>query len=472
MESRQVKRTTQTHMDLGKIPPQAIELEEAVLGAILLEREAFAKVAELLKPESFYKDNHVRIYNACCLLKAQGEPIDMLTVVQQLKKTEELEIVGGAYYISQLTNKVASTASIEYHARIIAQKFIQRKIIHLSTDAIREAYEEGTDCFELLNSSIKNLKELEPSHTQTQTIFDAYEELYDNAMKAKEAGGRLGLQCHIVGLNNLLNGINPMLIVIGARPSIGKSALMKSVILSLVKQKIKCKVFSMEVRTAIFINNIIAEEFRIDSRDIANGNISMDQWMKIEKFRDEYLIPYLDVDDNAAVTIQYIEPRIKKAIENGCKIVAIDYLQLMTVNKSDVPPSQREQQIAFLSKNIVRIKKEYNVPILQLCQLSRAVEERKDKKPMLSDLRESGSLEQDAEVVIMIHRPEFYGIYETSKGNSLVGKAKLLVVKHRNGPLGTISCRYEKEFTRFCDEDEIEPFNRKIEKINPEDEPF
>lgn len=474
-DNRKIKKSnTQQLLDIGKLPPQAIELEEAVLGAIMLESESLDKIAELLQPRSFYKDAHSRIYNAICTLKTEHNPIDILTITQQLKKTEELEVVGGAFYVIQLTNKVASSANIEYHAHIIAQKFIQREVIRINTDAIRKAYEEQTDCFELLDENRKELAQLEPTFSKSQSIGEAYDEMFDDSQKAKAAGGRPGLQCHIVGLNNILNGINPCLIVIGARPSIGKSALMKSITLSLILQKIKVKVFSMEVRTSVFLRNIIAEQFQIDSRDIANGNVTFEQWQNIEKFRNEYLIPYLDIDDNPSVTIQYLEPRVKRAIQEGCKLIAIDYLQLMKVNKTDAPVNMREQQVAFLSSSIVRLKATYNIPFLQLCQLSRAVEERKDKKPQLSDLRESGALEQDAEVVILVHRPEHYGIYETTKGNTLVGKAKLLIAKHRNGPLGTVNCNYTKEFTSFTDEDYLEPYGKtqSQNKIPDDENPF
>lgn len=463
----------QYNYDIGKIPPQALEMEDAVLGAIMMESESLEKVAELLQPRSFYRPANESIYNAICILKAEGNPIDIRTVVQQLKKSGELESVGGAFYISQLTNGVASSAHIEYHARVIYEKFIQREIIRINSEGIRKAYEEETNCFELLDENRKQLALLEPTFSKSQSVDDAYNEMFDSAQAALTSGGRGGLQCHIEGLNNILNGINPMLIVIGARPSIGKTALMKGIVLSLIKQRIKVKVFSMEVRASVFITNLLSEQFEIDSRDISNGRVSMENWQKMESFRNDYLKPYLDIDDTPAITIQYLEPRMKKAVENGCKLICIDYLQLMKVNKSDVPPTMREQQVAFLSANIVRLKATYNIPIIQLAQLGRGVEERKDKKPQLSDLRESGALEQDAEVVILIHRPEFYGIYETTKGSSLVGKAKLLIVKHRNGPLGTVNCNYTKEFTRFTDEDYLPPYGTvpPENKILPEDEP-
>lgn len=455
---KKLSRLKQDNLDIGKLPPQAQDVEKSILGAILQMPGTIDKVSEILQPDSFYNDNHSRIYNACLSLKRKNEPIDILTITQELKKTNELQLIGGAYAIVELTNGNISY-QIEHHALIVEQKAIQRRMIKFGVETIKLAYEESTDCFELLDQTITNYKSLQPNTKPKKSMMDAYREMFEKAMAAKENGGHTGLQSGIIRLNEKINGFGPKVILIAARPSIGKSALAKSIVLSIIKQKKKVKWFSLEVPADMIITNLIAEEFNIPNSDILKGNVDFANWQRHEKFRDEYIIPYLDIDDTAGVTIQYIEPRIKKAKEEGCELVVIDYIQLMNVNKYDVPPTMREQQVAFLSKNIVRLKSENKIPILVLCQLNRESESRKDKKPQLSDLRESSALEMDAEVVILIHRPEFYGIFTTDKGTSLRGKAKLIIAKHRGGPLGVVNCNYEGQYTKFSDEDSNNPLN-------------
>ena len=455
-------------IEVGKLPPQAVILEEAVLGAIMLEAECVDIVIGFLKPESFYNDHHRKIYSACLNLKGRGSKIDILTVIQELKRMGELESVGGAYYVTRLTNRVASAGNVDAHAHIVQEKFLAREVIRIASEKITLAYDESTDTLELVDSCERDFKALQPKGNVTQTVKEAYAEMYEDSQRAFNNNGKIGLTTHLDGLNKIMDGFVPGLYICGARPSIGKSSLLKSLTLSLIKQKIKVKIFSLEVKNKINIRSLLSEQFGINSNHIKKGQVSFDSWQEFEKFRDEYLVPYFKVDHTPAISIHYLRREIKKAIEWGAEFIGVDYIQLMKVNRKDLPTgATREQEISFLSSNMKQLSAEFDIPIFCNAQLGRKVEERTNKKPEVSDLREGGSLEQDADAIILIHRPEHYGILETKPNGKndkdfvpvdLRGKAMLIVGKQRDGAIGEVKCLYRKETTSFMDDLGFAPY--------------
>ncbi len=461
-------------MDL-KIQPNAVEFEDIVLGACMLDRDILPVVATILKPDSFYNDKHKVIFEAIMALAIRHNPVDIMTVTQELKRMDKLDWVGGAYFVTGLTNRVSSGANTEYHARIILEKYIAREYIRICYQKAALAYEESTDIFDLMDSTERELKALRPESNILQTTIQAFNEMYDDSQKAAANKGQTGLYCHLQLLNNILDGFVPGLYIVGARPSIGKSSLLKSCILSFIKQRIKCKVFSLEVKQKVFIRSLLAEEFGIDSTRIKKGQVSFEQWAAMDKFRQDFIDPYLIIDDTPAININYFNRGAKKAVDWGAKFIGFDYVQLATVNKKDLPnQATREQEISYITNNLKKTSMELNVPTMALAQLGRKVEDRADKKPQVNDLREGGSLEQDADCIILIHRPEHYGIMKTKDGESLAGKAKLIIGKQRDGNIGVVKTNYRKETTSFTDDLGFNPYGTETVPIisADSDEPF
>jgi replicative DNA helicase len=463
----------------SKLQPQAVDMEEAVLGALMLETEAILIVKDFMSPDYFYKDCNQRIFKAIVNLHKRRDPIDIMSVVLELKSTKELDIVGGAYYISTLTNRVSSAGNIEYHARIVYQKFLQREMIRISSEVLNDAYEESIDIIQLISSTISDFRKVENKILDEGTS-DGIDEVIDKAFNAmdyaKTNKGVLGHPIGIKSVDDYLCGLqNKTVYVIAARPGMGKSALVKTIFVNLAKQKIKVKLFSLEVSAEKFMMNIMSDILETNNRDIFQGNLSDLDKLKL-RGRLEEIKNYMDIDDKAGIYISYFEKKVKKAVKDGCQVVMIDYLQLMNVATSDCDPKNRERQISFLTGNIKRIANENNIPIIQLSQLSRKVDERADHRPTLSDLRESGAIEQDAEAVMFIFRPEYYGVKTDKKGNDLTGLAEIIIAKNRNGETGRAIVRFTPHLTKFEDYNNPEltpglPETNKVHTENQTDNP-
>ena len=439
--------------DLGKLPPQAIDLEEAVLGALMLEKEAVNEVIDILSKDSFYKDAHQKIYNAVLTLFAESKPIDILTVTEQLKKEGELEAVGGPFFISQLTNRVASAANIEFHARIIAQKYIQRELIRISSETIKAAYDESTDVFDLLDSAESNLFKVAEGNIRKST--DTMTDLISQAIKhveemGKKDGGVSGVPTGFGDLDTLTGGFQPSdMVVLAARPGMGKTAFVLSMARNTaVEFKKPIAVFSLEMSSLQLVNRLIASETELSAEKLKKGNLESYEWEQLHAKIGRLAEAPIFIDDTPALSVFELRAKCRRLkAQHDIQMVVIDYLQLMTASSEK---GNREQEISTISRSIKTIAKELSIPIIALSQLSRAVETRGgSKRPMLSDLRESGAIEQDADMVMFIYRPEYYGITEDEDGESVEGIGDIIVAKHRNGALDDIRLKFIPHLAKF-----------------------
>ena len=424
--------------DMGRLQPQARELEEAVLGALMLEKDAYSIVSEILKPECFYEKAHEKIYSAIVDLAISQRPIDMLTVTEQLKKRGELEDVGGPFYISQLTSKVASSAHIEYHARIIAQKYLARELISFTAQIQGKAFDETIDIEDLMQEAEGKLFEISQRNVkkdvlQINPIIKSAMDMLEKAANQKE--GLSGLRTGFIGLDKITSGWqNSDLVIIAARPAMGKTAF----VLSMAKNMVN-----------------VCE---IPGEKIKSGKLEKYEWEQLDfKIRELYDAP-IYIDDTPSLSVFELRTKARRLVrEHGIKCIIIDYLQLM--NASGMNFGSREQEVSTISRSLKGLAKELDIPIIALSQLNRGVEARQGaegKRPQLADLRESGAIEQDADMVCFIHRPEYYKITEDERGNSLVGLAEIIIAKHRNGAVGDVRLRFKAEFAKFMNiEDDI-----------------
>jgi replicative DNA helicase len=446
---------------LGKLPPQALDLEEAVLGALMLEKDALSAVIDILKPDVFYKDSHQKIFEAIQALFQKSSPVDILTVTAQLRQQGELEMIGGAYYITELTNRVASAANIEYHARIISQKFIQRELIRISTEIISSAYEDTTDIFDLLDHAEKNLFDIAQNNLRrdSRKMDDIIRESLDNLEKIKDKiDGLTGVPSGFTALDRITSGWQPSdLVIIAARPAMGKTAFVLSCARNAAVQFGKPVVFfSLEMSSVQLVNRLISGETEIEQEKIRKGHLAEWEWQQLHSKIGKLTEAPLFIDDTPALNIFEFRAKCRRLkAQYDIQMIIIDYLQLMH-GKSDGKGGNREQEIGSISRALKSVAKELNVPVIALSQLSRAVENRPggSKKPMLSDLRESGSIEQDADMVLFLYRPEYYGLTEDEQGRSTVGIGEVIVAKHRNGETGTVPLRFVGKFVKFVDLEE------------------
>jgi replicative DNA helicase len=452
---------TQQLMDIGKMPPQAVELEEAVLGALMLEKDALTNVIDILKPQSFYKDANSRIFHAIEQLFTRSEPVDILTVTQELKKTGELDLVGGAYYITQLTNRVASAANAEFHARIVAQKFIQRELIRISTKTINDAYEDGSDVFDLLDNAEKNLFSIVEGNIKKN--YDKMSTLIRKAIDQIEItknnkGNFSGIPSGLTALDRLTSGWQKSdLVIIAARPAMGKTALVLSMARNAAVDFNKAvAVFSLEMSSLQLVTRLIASESELSSEKLKKGNLEDYEFQQLNDKIKKLAEAPLFIDDTPGLSVFELRAKARRLKEqHKIELIIVDYLQLMTAGGEG--KGNREQEIATISRSLKGLAKELEIPVIALSQLSRAVETRGgDKRPQLSDLRESGAIEQDADMVMFIHRPEYYNITEDENGASTVGVAELIIAKHRNGPVDSAKTRYIGQFTKFADLDMLD----------------
>src|SRR3954467_2295652 len=448
-------------MIYGKVPPQAKDLEEAVLGAIMLEKGAFDAVIEILKPECFYVDSHQRIFKAMQSLANKSQPIDILTVVEELRMREELDLVGGPYYVTKLTNAVVSSANIEAHARIILQKFIQRELIRISGEIISDAYEDSTDVFDLLDQAESKIYEVTSTHlrnsyeTIDSVLVKTIQRIEDLRHKNEDV---TGVPSGYASLDRVTYGWQTTdLIILAARPSVGKTALALNLARNAALHPSKptpVAVFSLEMSAGQLVQRILAAESEIWLEKISRGKLEEHEMKQLYQRGIQRLSQApLFIDDTPALNIFELRAKCRR-LKNASKIgmIIIDYLQLMS-GTGENRNGNREQEISNISRSLKSLAKELQVPIVALSQLSREVEKRKEgnKMPQLSDLRESGAIEQDADMVMFLYRPEYYDITQDEMGDSNRGETHVRIAKHRNGSLETIKLRALLHIQKFVD---------------------
>jgi replicative DNA helicase len=466
----------------GKLPPQALELEEAVLGALMIEKDALTTVVDILQQTSFYKEAHQRIYNAIIQLFGKSEPIDMLTVTTQLRSNGELEFIGGASYLVKLTNKVNSAANIEFHARIITQSAIKRDMIKIAGEILKDAYEDTTDVFNLLDKIEQNFFEISErnirkNYADASTIMRATIEELEKKKNNKD--GLTGVASGFTALDRITSGWqNTELTIIAARPAMGKTAFVLSMARNMaIDYGMPVALFSLEMASVQLITRLISSETGLSSEKLRTGKLEKHEWEQLStKVKNLEKAP-LYIDDTPSLSIFDLRAKARRLVsQHGIRIIIVDYLQLMTAGGNGKGGGNREQEISTISRNLKALAKELNVPVIALSQLSRAVETRgSSKRPLLSDLRESGAIEQDADIVSFIYRPEYYKIeeWDDDEQSPTEGQAEFIIAKHRNGSLENIRLKFIGNLGKF---DNLEDYGSGLgdlpSNMNLDDNPF
>lgn len=452
----------------GKIPPQALELEEAVLGAMLIDKKGLDDVIDILSPEIFYKPEHQFIYEAIRELFRETKPIDLLTVSNKLKNNGKLEAAGGDFYLVQLTSKVSSSAHIEYHSRIVLEKYILRKLIEISSDIVDKSYDETTDVFELLDKAESQMFEV--TNGTLKKSFDEAKNLVSNALKkVKELGNREGMSGIPSGfakVDQVTSGWQPSdLVVIAARPGMGKTAFILSMARNIaIASNTPIGIFSLEMSAEQLILRMISSESGISSEKLRKADIDEQEWKQLYSKVNKLENAPIFIDDSPGISVYDLRAKARRLVsQHGVKIIMIDYLQLMTASTGDKKgPGNREQEIATISRSLKAIAKELEIPVIALSQLSRSVETRGGtKRPQLSDLRESGAIEQDADIVSFIYRPEYYKFttWDDDEQTPCEGQGEFIIAKHRNGGLEDIRLKFTASQAKFSDLDEFPAYD-------------
>ncbi len=457
VKGQKVDKSRIINLEKGKIPPQALDLEEAVLGAMMIDKKGIDDVIDILHPDAFYKDAHKEIYDAVYTLFQNSEPTDLLTVSNQLRKNGKLEFVGGDFYLIGLTQKVASSAHIEFHARIIIQKYIQRRLISISSEIIERSYDETADVFDLLDEAESKLFEVTQGNLKksSESAKDLVKQAVSKIQEIGNKEGMSGLETGFTKLDALTSGWQPSdLIIIAARPGMGKTAF----VISMAKNMAidfghAVALFSLEMSSVQLITRMISSETGLTSEKLRKGNLEPHEWeqlnVKVKSLTDSPIF----IDDTPSLSIFDLRAKARRlASQHGIKIIVIDYLQLMTAGGA--ANGNREQEISMISRNLKALAKELSIPVIALSQLSRAVETRGgSKRPLLSDLRESGAIEQDADIVSFIFRPEYYGLTEWDDDDHTPceGQGEFIVAKHRNGGMDNIRLKFTGHLAKFSD---------------------
>lgn len=443
----------------GKVPPQAPELEEAVLGAIMLEKDKLAEVLEIIQSDDcFYVNSNQKIYAAVRRLFDKGMPVDLLTVTEELRKSNELEIVGGAYYLTRLTMNVVSSAHVEAHSRIIMEKFVQRELIRMSGQIIGEAYEDSTDVFDLLDKAESNLYEITDKHLR-KNFKSLKEVLVKTVQEIEEAKNKkddiTGVPTLFAPLDKLTSGWQKTdLIILAARPAVGKTAFTLNLAMNAALNPGKpypVAFFSLEMGAGQLVKRMLAAVTEVNMEALTKGRMQEHEFIQLTQRMNRLANAPIFLDDQAALNIFELRAKARRLKQkHDIQLIIIDYLQLMSAGINN--GGNREQEISKISRDLKALAKELEIPIIALSQLNRSVESRKESKvPQLSDLRESGAIEQDADMVIFLYRPEYYGINNDEMGNPIEGETHLHIAKHRNGSTDTVKVRFIKEFQKFVD---------------------
>ena len=463
------KKTKSKSVDIGgRIQPQAIDLEMSVLGAILIDNEALSDSIDILKKEYFYKVEHQHIYEAIFNLFQDTKPIDILTVTDELKRLGTLKQAGSAYYVSQLTTQVSSSANTEYHSRIIAEKFIQRKLINISSGIIEESLNETIDVFETLNKAEQELFNV--TEGTLRKSYDNMSDLINVALKniedlQNQEDGLSGVPSGFSKLDRVTSGWQKSdLVVIAARPGMGKTAFALTMARNIaVEHNIGVAIFSLEMSSEQLVNRLISSESEISAGKLRQGELAEHEWVQLHsKIKGLSKAPIF-IDDTPAISVFELRAKARRLVKkHGIKMIMIDYLQLMSAGGKG---GNREQEISTISRSLKGIAKELNIPVIALSQVNRSLEQRSgvgSKRPMLSDLRESGAIEQDADIVTFIYRPQYYKIQEWEDGESCLGQSEIIIAKHRNGGLADIRLKFKAEYAKFSD---LDDFSHQLDNV-------
>jgi len=452
-----VRRSSALPAAPGRVPPQATDVEQAVLGAMLIEREAIPRAIEVLPPDSFYDPRHTRIYQAILSLFERGNPVDMITLSDELRRRQELEAVGGPYYITELTTAVASSANVEYHARIIAEKSLLRKLIETLSLHIGEAYDPSADAFELLDETESDMFRISESQlrrsavSMSSVLMETLENL--ESIHGREMG-ITGVPTGFRALDDITGGWQKSdLVIVAARPSMGKTAFSLAVARNAAlhpEAPAGVAIFSLEMSAQQLAQRLLTSEARVDAQAARTGRLREEDFPKLARAASRLSEASIYIDDTPGLPVLELRAKCRRLkAEHDIGLIVVDYLQLMH-GTGQSRNSNREQEIAQISRSLKGLAKELNVPVIALSQLSRAVETRGgDHRPQLSDLRESGSIEQDADVVAFIYRAERYGIVVDENGNSTEGLGEIIIGKQRNGPIGTVRLAFVNQYARF-----------------------
>ncbi|MBC7848056.1 MAG: replicative DNA helicase [Flavobacterium sp.] len=476
-----IDKTTIINLEKGKLQPQVLELEEAVLGAMMIDKKGVDDVIDILQADAFYKDSHKYIFEAIVQLFTETQPIDLLTVSAQLKKNGKLELAGGDFYLIQLTQKISSSAHIEFHSRIILQKFIQRSLIRISTEIIEDSYDETTDVFDLLDRAESKLYEVtqgnikRSSETAQSLVLQAKKRIEEISKQE----GLSGVETGFTNLDKLTSGWQPSdLIIIAARPAMGKTAFVLSMARNIaIDYGHPVALFSLEMASVQLITRLISSETGLSSEKLRTGKLEPHEWTMLStKVKNLEKAP-LFIDDTPSLSIFDLRAKSRRLVsQHGIKIIIVDYLQLMTAGGNGKGGGNREQEISTISRNLKALAKELNVPVIALSQLSRAVETRgSSKRPLLSDLRESGAIEQDADIVSFLYRPEYYKIdeWDDDEASPTAGQAEIMIAKHRNGSIENVRLKFIGHLGKF---DNLDDYNGSYDDLpssmNHEENPF
>lgn len=455
-------------MEHGKVPPQAVDLEEAVLGACMLGAGAYDSIAHVLEPDCFYKEAHQLLFKAISHLASKNEPIDIMTVTGRMKETGELDIVGGPYYITQLTNRVASAANLEYHSYIVYQQFVKREMIRLCSDLVKQSYEDTLD-FDMMGSlysghteHLDNLLAGRRADKNMQQVMKDHMTELDRRVQLSQEDKMTGIPTGLVDLNKITNGWQPGdLIIVAGRPGMGKTAVALNLFAKHAATEDKKVLFySLEMSDISLADRLVCSCGGIHPDNLKSGRLTPDEMERYHQNVKELIDLPFYIDDSARVGLKHITAISRAKKRKGlCDLIVIDYLQLIESPQEAYSFKNREREVADLSRGLKLLAKELKVPVILLCQLSRAVESRNVKRPQLSDLRESGAIEQDADIVLFPFRPEYYGDEVDDEGTSTKGVMVLVNAKNRNGSLRDVYAKYSEDLTRFYDYYEgTEPF--------------
>ena len=465
------------------LQPQAVDIERIVLGALMIDKDAFSVVSETLHPETFYEPRNQKVYSAIQRLSLDEKPVDIMTVTEELKRQGTIEDVGGPSYILELSSHVASSAHIEYHAKILAQKFLARQLISFASVIETKAFDETIDVDELMQEAEGSLfelsqKNMRQDYTQIDPVVKQAVEILQKA--AANKGGLTGIPTGYTKLDDYTAGWQRSdLVIIAGRPAMGKTSFALSLAKNIaVDYGRPIAFFSLEMNNVQLVNRLISNVCEIEGKKILNGQLNDEEWSRLDKNVGKLQTAPIYIDDTPGMSIFELRTKARRLVrEKGVELIMIDYLQLMNANGARF--GSRQEEVSTISRSLKGLAKELDIPVLALSQLNRTVEGREGlegKRPQLSDLRESGAIEQDADMVLFVHRPEYYRIFTDEKGNDLHGKAQIIIAKHRKGGTGDVLLNFRGEFTRFDNPGEAAPLPAGGEiigsRINGEDMPL
>ncbi|MCR2044371.1 replicative DNA helicase [Anaerosalibacter massiliensis] len=432
---------------LGKLPPHSLEAEQSVLGAMIVDKEAINTAVETIQPNDFYKEANKEIYETILELYNKNEPVDLITLSEEMKRRGTLDSIGGIGYLTSLSGGVATTANVEYYCKIVEEKSTLRQLIKSCDEIVSKSYEDSEDVNAIIEKAEKNIFDITQGRNNDgffpikEVLLESFTKIEEMSMKGD---GLTGLTTGFIDIDDKLSGLQKSdLVLLAARPSMGKTALGLNIALnSSLEANANVAVFSLEMSKEQLVQRMLSSISHVDLQNIISGKLDEDEWVKIIEAMGPLSETNIYIDDTAGISLMEMKAKCRKLkIESGLDLVVIDYLQLM---QSDTPHESRQQEISSISRGLKALAKEMDCPVLALSQLSRAPELRSDHRPILSDLRESGAIEQDADVVMFLYRDEYYN-EDSDKKN--IGE--VIVAKHRNGPTGTVDLVWMGQYTKF-----------------------